>query len=92
MKQTIGLFGAVLAMGLGFAEMEPATPESQGEALGGYVGEHEIAASGGVDTAGTLRIQAYLTGDTGHFDFAIDQKGKLTCEFWAMNGCKLESK
>ena len=61
------------------------------EGLGAYIGEHRTAASYGSDKDGSVRIRAYLTGDTGHLEFKISD-GKLTGDFWAMNGCKLESK
>ena len=65
-------------------------PESY-EALGGYVGEHPTAASCGFGRDPFFRLKAYLTGDTGYLEFKI-KDGKLTGEFWAMGGCKLESK
>ena len=34
---------------------------------------------------------ACLTGTTGYLEFKI-KDGKLTGEFWAMSGCRLESK
>ena len=61
------------------------------EGLGAYVGEHRTAASYGYDKDGSVRIRAYLTGTTGYLEFKI-KDGKLTGEFWAMRGCKLESK
>ena len=61
------------------------------EGLGAYVGEHRTAASYGYDKDGSVRIRAYLTGTTGYLEFKI-KDGKLTGEFWAMGGCKLESK
>ena len=61
------------------------------EGLGGYIGEHKVAASCGVEDGPTFHLKAYLTGDTGFLEFKI-KDGKLTGEFWAMNGCKLESK
>ena len=61
------------------------------EGLGAYIGDHKTAASYGYDKDGSVRIRAYLTGDTGYLDFKI-RNGKLTGEFWAMGGCKLESK
>jgi len=65
------------------------------EGLGMMIGEHPVAASYGIvskDGAPRFRLRAYLTGATSHFDFEIDAKGKLTGEYNAMNGCRLESK
>ena len=61
------------------------------EGLGGYIGEHKTMASCGFDKDGTFRLKAYLTGTTGYLEFKI-KDGKLTGEFWAMSGCRLESK
>ena len=61
------------------------------EGLGGYIGEHKTMASCGFDKAGAFRLKAYLTGTTGYLEFKL-QSGKLTGQFWAMGGCKLESK
>ena len=61
------------------------------EGLGAYIGEHKTMASCGFDKAGVFRLKAYLTGTTGYLEFKI-KDGKLTGEFWAMGGCKLESK
>lgn len=60
------------------------------EGLGGYIGEHKTAASCGFDKDG-FHLKAYLTGDTGWLEFKV-RDGKLTGQFWAMGGCKLESK
>lgn len=59
------------------------------ESIGAYIGEHPVAASCGLDADGTFRMRAYLTGDTGHIDISVDKAGKVSGEFWAMNGCKL---
>ena len=61
------------------------------EGLGGYIGEHKTAASCGFDKDGSFHLKTYLTGDTGWLEFKV-KGGKLTGEFWAMGGCKLESK
>ena len=61
------------------------------EGLGAYVGEHKTAASWGFGRDPFFHLKAYLTGDTGYLEFKI-KDGKLTGEFWAMGGCKLESK
>ena len=61
------------------------------EGLGAYVGEHKTAASYGYDKDGAVRIRVYFTGDTGYLEFKV-KDGKLTGQFWAMGGCKLESK
>ena len=61
------------------------------EALGGYIGEHKIVASCGYAADGTFRLKAYFTGDTGNLEFAV-KDGTLTGRFYAMNGCRLESK
>ena len=61
------------------------------EGLGAYVGEHQVAASCGVEDGPVFRLKAYLTGDTGHLEFKL-KDGKLTGEFWAMGGCELESR
>ena len=61
------------------------------EGLGAYIGEHRTSASCGFDTDGSFRMKIYLTGDTGWLDFNV-KDGKLTGEFRAMGGCKLESK
>ena len=61
------------------------------EGLGAYVGEHKTAASWGFGQDPFFHLKAYLTGDTGWLEFKI-KDGKLTGEFWAMGGCKLESK
>ena len=61
------------------------------ERLGGYIGEHKTMASCGVGKDGVFRLKAYLTGDTGYLEFMV-KDGKLTGQFWAMGGCKLESK
>ena len=61
------------------------------EGLGAYIGEHRTAASCGFDKDGSFHLKAYLTGDTGYLEFRI-KDGKLTGRFWAVGGCKLESK
>ena len=61
------------------------------EGLGAYVGEHRTMASCGFQKDASLKVKAYLTGTTGHLELTI-KAGKLTGEFWAMGGCKLESK
>ena len=61
------------------------------EALGGYVGEHKTAASCGFDKDGAFHLKVYFTGDTGWLELTA-KDGRLTGEFWAMGGCKLESK
>ena len=65
-------------------------PENH-EGLGVYIGEHKTAASWGFGQDPFFHLKAYLTGDTGWLEFKI-KDGKLTGEFWAMGGCKLESK
>jgi len=62
------------------------------EAPGAYVGEQKVAASCGAVDGPTFRLKAYLTGTPGYLDFAVDKNGKLRGEFYAMGGCKLESK
>ena len=61
------------------------------EGLGAYIGEHKTMASCGFQKDGSFRLKAYLTGDTGWLEFTV-KDGKVEGEFWAMNGCKLESK
>ena len=61
------------------------------EALWGYIGEHKTMASCGFDKDGSFHLRAYLTGTTAYLGFTV-RDGKLTGEFWAMNGCELESK
>ena len=61
------------------------------EGLGAYVGEHKIASACWHDAGGAFHLKVYFTGDTGSLELT-DTNGKLTGEFWAMNGCKLESK
>jgi hypothetical protein len=61
------------------------------EGLGAYIGEHKTMASCGFDKDGSFHLKAYLTGDTGYLEFRI-KDGKLTGRFWAVGGCKLESK
>ena len=61
------------------------------EGLGAYIGEHKTAASWGFGRDPFFHLKAYLTGDTGWLEFKV-KGGKLTGEFWAMGGCKLESK
>ena len=61
------------------------------EGLGAYIGEHKTMASCGFGKTGVFRLKAYLTGTTGYFDFTV-KDGELTGRFWAMGGCKLESK
>ena len=61
------------------------------EGLGAYIGEHKTMASFGFQKDASLKVKVYLTGTTGYLEFKF-QSGKLTGEFWAMGGCKLESK
>ena len=61
------------------------------EGLGAYVGKHKIATACWHTADGAFRLRAYFTGDTGYLDLT-EKDGKLTGEFWAMGGCKLESK
>ena len=61
------------------------------EGLGAYIGEHKTAASWGFGQDPFFHLKAYLTGDTGWLEFKV-RDDKLTGEFWAMGGCKLESK
>ena len=60
------------------------------EGLGAYIGEHKTMASCGFVTGG-FHLKAYLTGTTGYLEFII-KDGKLTGQFYAMGGCRLESK
>ena len=60
------------------------------EGLGAYIGEHKTMASCGFVTGG-FHLKAYLTGTTGYLEFIV-KDGKLTGQFYAMGGCKLESK
>ena len=62
------------------------------EGLGAFVGEHPTMASWGFGRDSNFRLRAYLIGTTAYLEFAIDKDGKLTGQFWAMGGCKLESK
>ena len=62
------------------------------EGLGGYIGEFATAASGAVQKDGSIRVKVYLTGTTGYFDLSFAANGAVTGQFWAMGGCKLESK
>ena len=61
------------------------------EGLGAYIGEHKTMASFGFQKDASLKVKVYLTGATGYLEFKL-QSGKLTGQFWAMGGCKLESK
>ena len=60
------------------------------EGLGAYIGEHKTMSSCGFVTGG-FHLKAYLTGTTGYLEFII-KDGKLTGQFYAMGGCRLESK
>ena len=60
------------------------------ERLGAYIGEHKTMASCGFVTGG-FHLKAYLTGTTGYLEFIV-KDGKLTGQFYAMGGCRLESK
>ena len=60
------------------------------EGLGAYIGEHKTMASCGF-VAGGFHLKAYLTGTTGYLEFIV-KDGKLTGQFYAMGGCRLESK
>ena len=60
------------------------------EGLGAYIGEHKTMASCGFVTGG-FHLKAYLTGTTGDLEFIV-KDGKLTGQFYAMGGCRLESK
>ena len=60
------------------------------EGLGAYIGEHKTMASCGFVTGG-FHLKAYLTGMTGYLEFIV-KDGKLTGQFYAMGGCRLESK
>ena len=60
------------------------------EGLGAYIGEHKTMASCGFVTGG-FHLKAYLTGRTGYLEFIV-KDGKLTGQFYAMGGCRLESK
>ena len=60
------------------------------EGLGAYIGEHKTMASCGFFTGG-FHLKAYLTGTTGYLEFIV-KDGKLTGQFYAMGGCRLESK
>ena len=60
------------------------------EGLGAYIGEHKTMASCGFVTGG-FHLKAYLTGTTGYLEFIV-KAGKLTGQFYAMGGCRLESK
>ena len=61
------------------------------EGLGAYVGKHRIASTCWYDADGTFHFKAYFTDATGWLELT-DKDGKLTGQFWAMGGCKLESK
>ena len=60
------------------------------EGLGAYIGEHKTMASCGFVTGG-FHLKAYLTGTTGYLEFIV-KDGKLMGQFYAMGGCRLESK
>ena len=60
------------------------------EGLGAYIGEHKTMASCGFVTGG-FHLKAYLAGTTGCLEFIV-KDGKLTGQFYAMGGCRLESK
>ena len=60
------------------------------EGLGAYIGEHTTMASCGFVTGG-FHLKAYLTGTTGYLEFIV-KDGKLTGQFYAMGGSRLESK
>ena len=60
------------------------------EGLGAYIGEHKTMASCGFVTGG-FHVKAYVTGTTGYREFIV-KDGKLTGQFYAMGGCRLESK
>ena len=60
------------------------------EGLGAYIGEHKTMSSCGFVTGG-FHLKAYLTGTTGYLEFIV-KDGKLTGQFYAMGGCRLESK
>ena len=61
------------------------------EGLGAYVGKHRIASTCWYDADGAFHFKAYFTDATGWLELT-DKDGKLTGQFWAMGGCKLESK
>ena len=61
------------------------------EGLGAYIGRHKLASTCWYDADGAFHFKAYFTGDTGFLELT-DRNGRLTGEFKAMNGCKLESK
>ena len=60
------------------------------EGLGAYIGEHKTMASCGFVTGG-FHLKSYSTGTTGYLEFIV-KDGKLTGQFYAMGGCRLESK
>ncbi|MBE6382657.1 MAG: hypothetical protein E7049_06560 [Lentisphaerae bacterium] len=57
---------------------------------GAYVGEHKIASTCWYGADGAFHLKVYFTGDTGYLELT-DKNGNLSGEFWAMNGCLLES-
>ena len=61
------------------------------EGLGAYIGEHRTMASCGFQKDASLKVKVYLPDTTGHFDIVF-RDGRVEGEFWAMNGCGLESK
>ena len=62
------------------------------EKLGGYIGEHVVAATCCGDQQGRFVFRAYFTADTGYLDIVITPDRKLTGLFWGMGGCHIKSK
>ncbi len=62
------------------------------EFLGGYIGEHKTAASAAVGPDGAFKARIYFVNDTGRLDIVVAADGKVSGEFTAMNGTKLEGK
>lgn len=58
------------------------------EALGGLVGEFDVAASGGVLEDGSFAMRAYLTGTTAHIDIRVNPTGNICSgRLVSMGGC-----
>ena len=62
------------------------------EGLGMYIGRQRTAASCAVDEKGVFHLHIFFTNTPGHINLEIAPDGKVTGDFFAMNGCKLESK
>ena len=61
------------------------------ESLGALVGRHPVQASGAVQSDGTLRIRAYLTGTPARFDFVFSATNGVRMvdgRLWGMRGAE----